>query len=587
MPGHRGERMKSNTSRARDSVSDRTLVSHRQRPASPENPCLVTPRSRLARGTDRRHESAHGHAEAERSTSALKSRSRSLSSTSASTVEIADGRHSPSQSHQSPSTRKTKKKQICHRLKNTAGGCKFGDSCRYSHDMPPSAPREEPKEEPEEVPRKVPPEVSREVSREVPQNEIPEASLAYYPSWGANGMQGVPIFMMPTFFPQGSSSTHPQPRRLPGVAPSMNTDHLLTPRDQNRRVQEAASSTDLKQSPHPSGLSKIGANEKGKNSAPSLRQQQQQRREKSRDRPEKHARRATDTVGRDSDQQERHRHSRGEARASPNVRDDTTAHKRSVSRSSSEDIYSASSFDEDQHDKRSRAREAVRGKRTSHSPDALEERITKAAAAEVDKWRRELERAAKLEAQEDKTDEGRAASPPDSPPSTTKIVRSPNQPSKSHARDKNPGSKGEGSRGQSHMPKGKQNQRSEQRFSNRGQQPRRGFGQQRKQFSSSSSSSQQPRGRGGARATPTPAGVQRHVSHSPDAFEEEIATAAAAEEKNWARAQAQTAKGKAKPTRIVNRARQTLGPPSRGSQSTTLSGRAKTKGEESPNLIDI
>ncbi|KAI0548252.1 hypothetical protein F4679DRAFT_324121 [Xylaria curta] len=582
--GHRGERMKSNTGRARDSASDRTLVSRRQRPALPENTYLATPRSHQARGAGQRHESACGHAEAERSTSFSKSRSRSLSSSSASTVEIADNRHSPSQGHQSPSTKKTKEKKICHRLINNVGGCKFGENCRYRHDTLP-APQEKPEKEP------------REESREVTQKETPEVDLAHYTSWGPNGMQGGLITLQ--FFPQGSSSIQPQPQRLQGVAPSMNTDHLPTPRNQNQRAHEVASSIDLTQSPPTSGLGKIGANEKGENPAPSLRQQQQQRRDKPRDGPKKHAdrqesnkeqrcrqHRAKSPIGRNSDQQERHRRSRGEALASSSVRDDT-AHKRSVSCSSSEDPYSVSSC-EDRDDKRSRAREAVRSKRTSHSPDALEERIVKATAAVVEKWRRELEQTAKLEAEEDKSDEGRAANPPNSPPSTTKMVYSPVQPSKSHAHNKNPGSKGENSRGQSHMPKGQQNQRPEQRFLNRGQQPRRGFpppGQQRKQ---SSSSGQQPRGRGGARTTPTPASIQRHVSSpSPDAFEEEIATAAAAEEKNWAREQAQTAKGKAKPTRVVNRARQAYGPSSRGNQSTRVSGRARTKREKSPNLIDI
>ncbi|TRX90188.1 hypothetical protein FHL15_008916 [Xylaria flabelliformis] len=601
MAGRRGERIKGDTGRARDSASDRTLVSHHQRPASPENAYLTTPRRHTARDTGQRRDSAYGHAETERSTSFSKPRSHSLSSYSASTVEMTDGRRSPNQSYRPTLTSEIRARIPCHRLKNNKE-CKFGQSCRYSHDLPPSAPREEPREEPPE--------------------ETPETGLAYYPSWGANGMQGVPIIMMPAFLPQRSLGTQ---LRLQDVATmSMNTDHLS---HQPQKVYDVASSIDVAHFPRPPNL----GNEKDAKLAPSPRQQpKQQRRDKPENRAEKHANRhdtdeeqqykqnrATYTLGKKSDKQERRRLRWGETLASLNVRDDT-AHRRSASRSSSGDASSSTySFYEDRHGKRTRARETTRGRSAAHSPDAFEDRIAMATAAEVEIWRRgqQQERTARLEAKDDKTDGGRAAaaaaSPPGSPPGTTKkVYRTTNQSSKSHAHahahTKNPGSKGEGSRGQAHMPNGKQNQqqRYKQQFSNGGQQPRRSlpppgpykgqsqthaskrtatyqarqrYNQQRKQSSSSSSFGQQPGGWGGS---------QRHVSHSPDAFEDEIAMAAAAEEEKCTREQEQTTKVKAKPTSIVNQARNTNGS-SRGSQSTKVSGQAQTERDETPNLIDV
>ncbi|KAI0193188.1 hypothetical protein EV127DRAFT_406040 [Xylaria flabelliformis] len=603
MAGHRGQRIRGDTVRARDSASDRTLVSHHQRPASPENAYLTTPRRHTAGGTSQRRDSAYGHAETERSTSFSKPRSHSLSSSSASTVEIADGRRSPSQSHRPTSTSEIRARIPCHRLKNNKE-CKFGQSCRYSHDLAPTAPREEPREEPQE--------------------ETPEAAgLAYYPSWGANGMQGVPIIMMPAFLPQGSLGTQ---LRLQDVAMSMNTDHLP---HQIQKVYDGTSSIDVTHFPRPSNL----GNEKDEKPALSPRQQQKQQRwDKPDNQAEKHAdrhdtdeeqrykqNRATYTLGKKSDKQERRR---GEALASLDVVRDDTAHRRSASRSSSGDASSTYSFYEDRHGKRTRTRETTRrGMRsTIHSLDAFEDRIATAAAAEVEIWRRGQQQQERTAAKDDeKTDGGRAraASPPGSPPpgTTKKVYRTNNnQSSKSHAHahtKKNPGSRGEGSRGGQahHMPNGngKQNQqqRYKQRFSNNGgqQQPRRSlpppgpykgqksqthaskrtatyqaqqrYNQQRKQ--SSSSSGQQPGGWGG---------VQRRVSHSPDAFEDEIAMAAAAEEEKCTREQEQTTKVKAKPTSIVSQARKANGS-SWGSQSTKVSGWAQTERDETPNLIDV
>ncbi|KAI0551122.1 hypothetical protein F4679DRAFT_582900 [Xylaria curta] len=126
------------------------------------------------------------------------------------------------------------------------------------------------------------------------------------------------------------------------------------------------------------------------------------------------------TTSRKSDQQERHRPA--EAKRSRRPTSETTLLIGVVQALARAKTFTAPAA----------VRTGMRGSRTSHSPDALEERIAKATAAEVEKWGRVLERIAKLEAKEDKID-GRALSAPNSPPSTTKMVYAPDQSSKSHA----------------------------------------------------------------------------------------------------------------------------------------------------------
>ncbi|KAI1757083.1 hypothetical protein F4782DRAFT_525850 [Xylaria castorea] len=604
MGGHRYGQTKGGTGRARDSVDDRALVSLSQRPVSPENAHLAMPRPRPARGTGQRRESAYGRAEAERTPS--------FSSSSASMVGITRDRHGLSQNQQTLSPGQVrgtgKPKILCHNWGNN-GKCKFGKSCRYRHEMPPSAPR-------------------------VPREEPPEAGPAYYPSWGRRGMQGAPVVMMPAFLPQESLVT----RRIRDVAPSMYTNEF----------------------PRPSNLSKSETKKKNDRSAPSPRQQQQQQQQqqqhgnKPANRTEKHAsrydsdkeeqqryqqHRAVYTTPKKSkakatEGREHHRSSWDEGLASLNVENDTTLRHR-ASYSPSGGTCDTCSFYDHRNDKRVRALEEARDWHVSSPPDAFESKTATAAAAE-EKWKREQqERAAHFKVNANKADGGRAASVPASSPGTSNNKRgyhpnqSPRSP-KSRAQNKNLGSKGEGKKGYAHIPKAKtahQNQqRHEQRSLGGSQQPGRMLSSadpfkgeiatvaatkntdskgesksqahtpktkaarhtqqhQNQQRNSQSSSGQQPRGRS-ARATPAPAGVQRRVSYSPDAFDDEIAMAAAAETEKWKREQAQAVKIKAETTSIAHRAEGTHGPP-KESQHTRVSGRPKTRGDKVQNLIDI
>ncbi|KAH8160341.1 hypothetical protein CIB48_g7901 [Xylaria polymorpha] len=199
MGGHRRGQTKGDTSKVRDAVDDRALVSLRQRPASPENAYLAISRSHLARGTG---ESTYSNEE--RASWFPASHSLSFSSSSETTAAIiGEQQHGLSQDQRvtppSQGRRTNKPKELCHNWGND-GKCKFGKSCRYRHETPPPLPRGEPRE---------------------------VGGPAYYPSWEARGMQGVPVIMVPAFFPQESTHSRDQPRQIHDVSSSMSMNQFL------------------------------------------------------------------------------------------------------------------------------------------------------------------------------------------------------------------------------------------------------------------------------------------------------------------------------------------------------------------------
>ncbi|KAI0457648.1 hypothetical protein F5B21DRAFT_67443 [Xylaria acuta] len=489
MGGYRGGRTKSGTGRARDSADNRALVSLRQRPASPENAYLAMPRSHHARDAAQRREPTYGRAEAEEHTPSFSAhRSISSSSSSASMVAIGGGgQHGPNQNQQTLSPGQVreigKQKILCHNWGNT-GKCKFGKSCRFRHETPPSAPREEPL----------------------------EAGPAYYPSWGAAGMQGMPVYMVPAFLPQEPMRSQVQARRIQEAASSVDMDFPQPqPRDQTRQIHDVAPSMKISQSPRPSNLSKAEIKKRDNKPAPSpwQHQQKQQRGNNSENGAEKHVGRYDDDDDDDEEQsyqqwrravyttaskskakatedQERGRSSWDEALASLDVGDDT-AHRRRASYSSSGGACDTCSLYDYHNEKRVRAREAMRGWRVSSSPDVFEGKIAMAAAEEEGGWKREQrERAARFETNADRAEGGRRTSLPASSPGTTnnnnKKGYHPHQPphntTNSRAQNKNSGGKRESKKSQAFMPQTKatarQNQQHhKQRPSDGGQRPRR------------------------------------------------------------------------------------------------------------------
>ncbi|KAI0442098.1 hypothetical protein F4803DRAFT_551406 [Xylaria telfairii] len=197
MGGHRRGQTKGDTGRCRETVNDRALVSLRQRPASPENAYLAISRSYLARGTG---ESTRNNEE--RASSFPVPHSLSFSSSSETTVAVIGEQHglSPDQRIPPPSQGRiiNKPKELCHNWGNN-GKCKFGQSCKFRHETPPSPPRKETR----------------------------ETGPAYYPSWDARGMQGVPIIVVPAFLPQESAHSPDRPPQIHDVASSMGMNQFL------------------------------------------------------------------------------------------------------------------------------------------------------------------------------------------------------------------------------------------------------------------------------------------------------------------------------------------------------------------------